>query len=108
MLCGVVIEEELIAVFAHLTDVGSEHAVDSLDKRLYRIAWAIEAIVGLLCQRARIAVRVSAGNDRLAAHQVRQQATRVVRDSEAIVEEDQAHIARISQSVIILLWQYAE
>ena len=35
MLGGVVVKEELIAVFAHLTDVGSEHAVDSLDKRLY-------------------------------------------------------------------------
>ena len=108
MLCGIVVEEELIAVFAHLTDVGSEHAVDSLDKRLYRIARAIEAIDILLCQRARIAVRVCAGNDRLAAHQVRQQTARVVRNSETIVEEDQAHIARISQSVIILLWQYAE
>ena len=108
MLCGIVVEEELIAVFAHLTDVGSEHAVDSLDKRLYRIARAIEAIAVLFCQRARIAVWVSAGNDRLAAHQVRQQTARVVRDSEAIVEEYQAHIARISQSVIILLRQSAE
>ena len=108
MLCGIVVEEKLIAILAHLTDVGSEHAVDSIDKRLYRIARAIEAIAVLLCQRARVAVRVSAGNDRLAAHTVRQQATRVVRDSEAIVEEDQAHIARISQSVIILLWQYAK
>ena len=108
MLCGIVVKEELIAVFAHLTDVGSEHAVDSLDKRLYRIARAIEAIAILLCQRARIAVRVSAGNDRLAAHQVRQQTARVVRDSETIVEEDQAHITRISQTVIILLGQSAE
>ena len=49
MLCGIVIEEELIAVFAHLTDVGSEHTVDSLDKRLYRIARTIEAIAILLC-----------------------------------------------------------
>ena len=104
MLCGIVIEEELVAVFAHLTDVGSEHAVDSLDKRLYRIARAIEAIAILFRQCARIAVRVSAGNDRLSAHQVRQQTARVVRDSETIVEEDQTHIASISQSVIILLW----
>ena len=49
MLCGIVIEEELIAVFAHLTDVGSEHAVGSFDKRLYRIARAVEAIAVLLC-----------------------------------------------------------
>lgn len=35
MLCGIVVEEELIAVFAHLTDVGSEHAVDGLDKSLH-------------------------------------------------------------------------
>ena len=68
MLCGVVVAEELIAVFASLTDVGREHAVDSLDKRLYRIARAIEAIAVLLCQRSCIAVRVGAGNDRLAAH----------------------------------------
>ena len=88
MLCGIVIEEELIAVFAHLTDVGSEHAVDSLDKRLYRIARAIEAIAILFRQRARIAVRVSAGNDRLAAHQVRQQTARGVRHRETLVEED--------------------
>ena len=108
MLCGIVVEEELIAVLAHLTDVGSEHAVDSIDKRLYRIARAIEAIAILFRQCARIAVRVGTGNDRFAAHQVRQQTTRVVRNSEAIVEEDQAHIARISQSVIILLRQTAE
>ena len=103
MLSGVVVEEELIAVFAHLTDVGSEHTVDRLDKRLYRIARAVEAIAVLLCQCTRIAVRVSAGNDRLAAHQVRQQTARVVRDGKTIVEEDQSHITRISQSVIILL-----
>lgn len=108
MLCGIVVEEEPIAVLAHPTDVGSEHTVDSLDKRLHRIARAIEAIAILFRQCARIAVRVGTGNDGLAAHQVRQQTARVVRDSEAIVEEDQAHIARISQSVIILLWQCAE
>ena len=88
MLCGIVVEEELIAIFVHLTDVGSEHAVDRFDKRLYRIARAIEAIAILLRPCARIAVRVSAGNDRLAAHQVRQQTARVVRNSETIVEED--------------------
>ena len=108
MLCGIVIEEELIAVFAHLTDVGSEHTVDSLDKRLYRIAWAIEAIAILFRQRARIAVRVSAGNDRLAAHQVRQQTTRVIGDGEAVVEEYQTYIACLSQSVVIIFRQPLE
>ena len=103
MLCGIVIEEEAIAVLSHLLYVRSKHTVDSLDKRLYRIAWAIEAIAILFRQRARIAVRVGTGNDRLAAHQVRQQTARVVRDSETIVEEDLTHIASISQSVIILL-----
>ena len=68
MLRCVVIEEELISVLTHLTDIGSEHTVDGLNKRLYRIAWTIESVAVLFCQRPRIAVRVSAGNDRLSAH----------------------------------------
>ena len=105
MLCGIVIEEELIAVFAHLTDVGSEYAVDGPDKCLHRIARTIEAVAVLFGQCASIAVRVSTCYDRLLVHDARKQTAWIVGDSEAIVKEYQAYITCICQHFVIVFWQ---
>ena len=96
MLSRVVIEEELVAVLSHLLDVRGKHTVNGLDKGIDRIAWAIESIAVLFCQRTCIAVRIRTGNDGLTTHQVGQQTAGVVGDGEAIVEEYQPYIASIS------------
>lgn len=105
ILNGIVLQEELIAILAHLLDIRREHTVNCLGEGLNGIARAPEAVAVLLGYRAGVAVRVGAGDDRFVLGETAEQSAWVVRDGEAIIQEYQPHIARTRQSVIILLRQ---
>ncbi len=93
MLNGVIVQIELIPVLAHLCQIASEHLIHTLRKSTDIVARAPIAIAVLLGDAACVAVRVGGGDDGLLLHQIRQQAGRIVGDSEAVVQEDETHIA---------------
>ena len=93
MLNGVIVQIELIPVLAHLCQIASEHLIHTLRKSIDIIAGAPISIAVLLGDAARVAVRVGGGYDRLLFHQIGQQTRRIVGDSEAVVQEDETHIA---------------
>ncbi len=97
----VVVAEEVVAMLTHGGAVGGEHLIDQSGEVVRVDALAPVAVAVLLRNPAYIRIWVGGADHWYLIFQIGEQTGRVVRDGEAVDEEDEVHVAGLHEQVVV-------